>query len=521
MSKDLFFAVLLIAIVITGLVVAGSFPCGLGQASSDVGGLISQDTTWTPSGSPYTLANDTLVNQGVTLTIQPGVTVNLGSHSIEVNGTLTAQGATNSPIKFNSGAISFTSYCNGYNKQTGLGCSIENSILNATTLLCDNTTKINQCIITASVKGEFGIISFSNIMGEVSGDVVSTSTIKGDVSATTILNNNITGNVRQFASAQNNNVTGTVNIAGNCILSNNFIQGNITISSGTSTVSSNTISSMDNAINLDPTSSTGYIETTIKNNKITASQVGIDMESDITPVFYGWSSRATILLNTISGCSTAGIFVNSEDNQATNTYSSGNKATIMENIISNNTYGIQANPPSLIQGNLIINNQYGVLGGIITDNTIINNSYGVLGTNCTYNNIQNNTQYNFALGEFGIYSLTENADATNNWWGTNDTQAINQTIYDSKNDSTLGNVTYEPFLASLNLAAPTQDYTIAAGSTLTSLPAPSPSPAPPSPTPTRTTANPEYIAAIILAIIIALGILAFLLLRRKRQHERF
>ena len=87
--------------------------------------------------------------------------MNLGSHSIEVNGTLTAQGTSNSPIKFNSGAISFTSYCNGYNKQMGLGCSIENGILNATTILCDNTTKINQCIITASVKGEFGIYSLT------------------------------------------------------------------------------------------------------------------------------------------------------------------------------------------------------------------------------------------------------------------------------------------------------------------------------------------------------------------------
>ena len=523
MSKYSFFGVFLIVIMVIGLVLASSMQMGWAQASTNVGGIISQDVTWTPSGSPYTLINDTFVNQGVTLTIQPGVIVDLGSYDFEVNGTLVAIGTINNPLHFNSGGLSFTPDCNGYNKQTGSGCIIENGILNATTLSCDNTTKINQCTITAPVNGASGIISFSDIMGEVSNDVISGSTIIGDVSANTILNNNILGAVAPFASAQNNNITGSLNLVGNCVVSNNFIQGNITISSGTSTVSSNTITSMDTAINIAPSFSVGLIETTIKNNEITASQIGINMKSDLNPTLYGWSSRATILLNIISGCSTAGILVNSEDAQASNPYVNGNKAIIMENVISTNTYGIQANPPSIIQGNLIINNQYGVLGGIITENTIINNSSGILGTNCSYNNIQNSSKYNFALGEFGNYSLTGNADATNNWWGTNDTHAINQTIYDNKNDSNLGNVTYEPLLTSPNSAAPTQDYTIAAGSTLTPLTTPSPSSAPQTPTsptprtsPTRTATNPEYIAAIILAIIIALGILAFLLLRRKR-----
>ncbi len=531
MSKYSFFGASLIAVMVIGSMLVGSMQLYLVQGSTNVNGAISQDITWLPSGNPFVLTNDVFVNQGVTLTIQPGVIVDLGRYDFEVNGTLIAIGTINNPVQFNSGALSFTSDCNGYNKQTGSGCIIQNGILNATTLSCDNTTKVNQCTITASVNGGSGIISFSDVNGEVSGDVISGSTIIGDVSANTILNNNILGDVAPFASVQNNNITGSLNLVGNCIVSNNFIQGNITISSGTSTISSNTITGMDTAINIVPSSSAGLIETTIKNNEITASQIGINMKSDLHPALYGWSSRATILLNIISGCSTAGILVNSEDNQAASSLAGGNKATIMENVISNNTYGIQANSQSIIQGNLITKNQYGVLGGIITENTLFNNSYGVLGTNCSYNNIQNSSQYNFALGEFGNYLLTGNVDATNNWWGTNDTEAINQTIYGSKNNSSLGNVTYEPFLTSPNSAAPIQDYPIAAGSTLTPLAAPSQSPAPPSPlstsspttttSPTRTSTNPEYIAAIILAIIIALGILAFLLVRRKRQHERF
>ena len=533
MSKYSFFGTSLVVVMVIGLMLVGSLQLDLGQSSTNVNGAISQDITWALSGNPYILTNDAFVNQGVTLTIQPGVIVDLGSFDFEVNGTLVAIGTSNNPVQFNSGALSFTPDCNGYNKQTGSGCIIQNGILNDTTVSCDNTTKINLCTITAPVNGASGIISFSEINGEVNGDVISGSTIIGDVSANTILNNNILGDVAPFASAQNNNITGSLNLVGNCIVSNNFIQGNIAISSGTSTVSSNTITSMDTAINIAPSSSVGIIETTIKNNEITASQIGINMKSDLIPTLYGWSSQATILLNIISGCSTAGILVNSEDAQASNQYGNGNKATIMENVISNNTYGIQANPPSIIQGNLIINNQYGALGGIITENTVVNNSYGVLGTNCSYNNILNSSKYNFALGEFGVYSLTGNADATNNWWGTNDAQAINQTIYDSKNDTNLGNVTYEPFLTSSNSAAPAQDYTIAVGSALTTITAPSPSPAPTttssatttlsSASPTPVPKTPDFTPAIILAIIVIIVIvtLATLLVRRKLHNERF
>jgi hypothetical protein len=49
------------------------------------------------------------VNNGVTLTIEPGVTVNLNSFYIRVNGTLTARGTDNDKISFNGGYIVFTS----------------------------------------------------------------------------------------------------------------------------------------------------------------------------------------------------------------------------------------------------------------------------------------------------------------------------------------------------------------------------------------------------------------------------
>jgi hypothetical protein len=88
-------------------------PLGLAQRGTNNTGIIAQDTTWTTSGSPYTLIGNTRVFQGLTLTIQPGTTVKLGNYYIEVNGTLSAIGNTKEKITFNGGQIIITTVSNG------------------------------------------------------------------------------------------------------------------------------------------------------------------------------------------------------------------------------------------------------------------------------------------------------------------------------------------------------------------------------------------------------------------------
>jgi len=69
----------------------------------NVSGLISSNTTWTVANSPYVVTNNILVNAGVTLTIQPGVTVKFNAlKSMQIDGTLIAKGTNADSIRFTS-----------------------------------------------------------------------------------------------------------------------------------------------------------------------------------------------------------------------------------------------------------------------------------------------------------------------------------------------------------------------------------------------------------------------------------
>ena len=84
-------------------------------ASTNITGNVTT-TTWTVSGSPYSVTGDTTVVAGATLTIEPGASivfattddqaagVNTTRAELKVNGMLSAQGTVSAPIRFSSAA---------------------------------------------------------------------------------------------------------------------------------------------------------------------------------------------------------------------------------------------------------------------------------------------------------------------------------------------------------------------------------------------------------------------------------
>ena len=64
------------------------------------GGTLSSDTEWTVADSPIDFNGTVIVANNVTLTIDPGVTVNLGMYSLYVDGTLIAAGNQSNEISF-------------------------------------------------------------------------------------------------------------------------------------------------------------------------------------------------------------------------------------------------------------------------------------------------------------------------------------------------------------------------------------------------------------------------------------
>ena len=426
---------IVLILVVPSLAITVAMPLGKAQSGTNLSGVITSDTSWTNSNSPYNLTGNVLVNNGVTLTIEPGATVNLNSYYLMVNGTLFAKGTSVNKINFNGGSINYptgitlTASSSGWNEQTNTGSIIENTVSNSSFSVSCSAKIDNNALSTGSLAIQ---------------------------SASPTISGNIIGRVGVQESSP--------------IISNNTIKGEISIGSGSPKITNNTIT-------ISPSHGGEGFNFGMGTNY---QNYGINLFGE---------NNAYISDNVIStNVDHAGVLV------------AAGTPTIQRNVISN-SYGYGATP-IYHQAALEIDKGSNAL---VQNNTIIDSPLGIACYSATftliYNNIQGNS-YNFYL----FSGETSNVNAANNWWGTSDPQAINQTIYDFKNDFTLGTVDFVPFLTSPNPQA--QIYNPV------TLPSPTPSS---SVSPSLTPTVPEFRGGTIPVLLIIMAVAGLLVYFKKHK----
>ena len=204
-------------ILLLSLTLIGNIRVDFVQAYEGASGIISADTTWTKANSPYNLTGNLLLDKGVTLAIESGVTVNLGSYYIRVNGTLIAKGTDTDKIRFNgrSAGIQFTLSSTCWNGQTNSGSIIENSILDSGLLIDGGSPLISKNTINKeiTITGGSSIISKNTITGHNVGAAWRSDTygifIEKD-NAAFIVDNTISGFFSAAAIQIGNNCSSTI-----------------------------------------------------------------------------------------------------------------------------------------------------------------------------------------------------------------------------------------------------------------------------------------------------------------------
>lgn len=410
----LFFSVLTLACVA---------PFGVVHASTNVGGVIGADTTWTKTNSPYSLTGNLLVHHGVTLTIEAGVSINLGDYYIMVNGTLVAIGSDTDPVHFTATSsdfsecrnITFTQFSTGWNEQTGSGSILDNVSLEKVNIVSSVPLKMvnsfsGECYALIECDSLIFLnnhISFGHVnvgaSSIVRGNDLKAVSITGSTNALTnnainslhlydcslqLSNNNINSLYLYDCSLQisNNTISGMHLYGGSLNLSNNKL-GNIEGSADSLIISDNTIRRIGTYDSSSPDESThlNADSATISNNKIEH--------------YVYLSGDSIILNNTITGyfgSYTYTVFVPARITE-TRTYRTDalnlkGSAYVAGNTISEGKVGISGG--TTIEGNLLFNNENGIVmsGNNVTirNNHITANNTGISGSSDGTATIENN-----------------------------------------------------------------------------------------------------------------------------------
>ena len=449
-SSHLVLAALGVALAAALLIFAPGLIVGASPSSTIVGGLIGADATWTSGDSPVIVTSSLLVQQGVTLTIRPGVEVRFDPGlALQVNGELVARGTADTPVVFTSndpdpapgdwGFILFTdtSVDAVYD---GTGDYVSSSILEHCVIQYAGASNDHALRIHQS-----GPFTDRCTVGDNHGGGIAASSGSARIMHTTVSENNGRGITID---------DGMTTLSGNTVVRN--FSGGIAIFGGTAIVSSNTISENEGGgIHVGGGSFT-VSNNTIVGNITLGDGAGITVGGGIVTV-----SGNKIMENLALG-SGGGVAITS------------GTVTLADNVITENTSSnaggcvfVLSGTAITLSGNTIARNTASDDGGgvwvfgatTMSHNTVSDNTSptsalyweSVSGTAVNNNLVANDAPY---MVYNGLGNTQPDADMEDNWWETEDDAEIQAKIYDWFDDPTRSIVDHIPFLTVPNTSAP-------------------------------------------------------------------
>jgi len=461
-------------------------------------GKLWNNTIWTEDNSPYIIGNDLTVEQGITLTINPGVKVifckgteiNLNEKfSIIINGKLIAKGNTEKPIIFTSG---------DRNPEPGDWDSIKFSSTSDELILDNNENYINGSILE-NVIFEYG----SKALDIYKPIYISSIIVKNSEQINIKCNQKIselnytlnTDYIRSDSSLSIQNSKFHLNYGGiysnksiiidNCTFNNNrFFKisiGSDTNSSITNSIFDNNVIKIDSNGNLNINNcvfkdnhSNDHRFSVINNNGIlyihnsdfvnsylraieSKGKVFIDNStfSDLFQFFYSDESSSQISVNNSNILNSNGIESTGQINVSNSKFYNISEA-VKANELTNklniaNSLFYKCSEPVISECDASISNC------TFTENRY--NDIYLYGENTSVQ-IQNNNFIGFNIKTsfpYYIYNDTINdISAINNFWDFTSPSSIYTTIYDKRHNIEKGLVTFEPFFD--KLIANTPDY---------------------------------------------------------------
>jgi hypothetical protein len=455
-----------IIVLVTCLTFSANFLFG----QTNVSGVISANTSWTKANSPYIVTGNLLINSGVTLTIQDGVSVKVnGNYYIKIEGKIDAVGSSTSKIRFETNSLTPT-------KTNWLGIQIRptgGSVINGD-LTYSSGSRLKYVIIKNAKKGvyvyntgffmsnmefennDYGVeirstndilidnsVFTSNNYGIYteyeSNDTDPTSTIQNTYIQNSSFNSNNTGNYFFLNQRDFKNLNVTNNIYNTNQIGLTFSGGGYGSRVHSVILKSNTfIDNIQNGLEIGQIYGEGSggslppYPLIVEKNKFIRNGVLWSYGGGIS----GVTSKFT--KNIISNPNGNGLLIKGETSKSD---------LFNNNFIYSNTNILT------IQG--LYGNSYLPSNKTFSYNTFIGNTTNALiktkGAGMVFNN---NNFLPYQVQTVLQVDDANNVNSNNNYWGTNDLTAINQMIYDKNENFELGTASISSILNSNENSAP-------------------------------------------------------------------